>query len=255
MHDHHQLDESEHIKLPLMPVVKMTALTLLVAIAVVLVIEAVKLHPHYGTITEASSWVLADLAHVPQFVIPFALILVLSKGKLGAYGFNMNQKPPTFTYLRMLGLGILCGALMSIRHIVQAVKGLPLDVPQPVTPGNVFGQMTFQWIVVGLAEETMFRGLIQTYLMEHLRGYVDVIGHRLHIGTILGAILWGLFHFINILVMPLGPVLGTVIFTTLAGLLMGYAYQETRSLLTTIIVHNTLFGFPLTVSYILYWLL
>lgn len=46
-----------------------------------------------------------------------------------------------------------------------------------------------------------------------------------------------------------------VVLTTVAGLLMGYAYQETGSLLTTIIVHNTIFGVPLTVGYILYWLL
>ena len=42
---------------------------------------------------------------------------------------------------------------------------------------------------------------------------------------------------------------------TAAGLLMGYAYQETGSLCTTIIVHNTIFGVPLTVGYILHWLL
>ena len=250
-----QMSESEQIRLPLAPILRATALTLLVAFAVVLVIEAVKLHPNYGSIAVESSWALAHLAHVPQFVIPFAVILILSRGKLGAYGFNLNQRPPIFTHLRMLGLGILCGAVMSIPYILQAGKGLPIEVPQPITPGNVVGQLSFQWIVVGLAEETMFRGLIQTYLMEHLRGSVAFIGHRLHIGAVVGAILWGLFHFVNILVMPLGPVISTVIFTTLAGLLMGYAYQETRSLLTTIIVHNTLFGFPLTVSYILYWLL
>jgi membrane protease YdiL (CAAX protease family) len=250
----HQKGETEHVRLQFAPILKTTALTLLVAITVVMVNEACKLHPNYESIAVESSWILAQLAHVPQFVIPFVLILILSRGKLGAYGFNMNQKPPIFTHLRMLSLGILCGAVMATPNILQAVRGLPIDVPQPVTAGNVIGRMTFQWIVVGLAEETMFRGLIQTYLMDQLHGRVNMFGHQLHIGTILGAILWGLFHFINILVMPLGAVVGTVIFTTLAGLLMGYAYQETRSLLTTIIVHNTLFGFPLTVAYILYWL-
>jgi membrane protease YdiL (CAAX protease family) len=253
MHDR-QKGETEQIRLPLAPLVKMTALTLLVALAVALLTEAIKRHPNYGHIAEVSSWILADLAHVPQFAIPFAFILVLSKGRLRAYGFNLNQKLPTFTHLRMLGLGVLCGTLMSVQTIMQAVRGLPIDVPQPVTPANVVGQLTFQWIVVGVAEETMFRGLIQTYLMDRLNGFFNIVGHRLHIGAILGAILWGLFHFVNILVMPLGPVVGTVILTSFAGLLMGYAYQETRSLLTTIIVHNTLFGFPLAVSYVLYWL-
>jgi len=104
---------------------------------------------------------------------------------------------------------------------------------------SVLGNMTFQWIVVGLSEETMFRGLIQTYLMNNLRGYVKILGHDLHIGTVIGAILWGAFHFLNILVMPLESVVFVVALTTIAGLFMGYAYQETGSLLTTIIVHNT----------------
>jgi len=120
---------------------------------------------------------------------------------------------------------------------------------------SFLGNMTFQWIVVGLSEETMFRGLIQTYLMINLSGYVRILSHDLHVGTVIGAVIWGLFHFINILVMPLGPVVFTVVLTTMAGLLMGYAYQETGSLMTTIIVHNTMFGVPLTIGYILYWLL
>lgn len=52
--------------------------------------------------------------------------------------------------------------------------------------------------------------------------------------------------------MPLGSVVFVVLLTIVAGLLMGYAYQETGSLLTTMIVHNTLFGVPLTIGYLLY---
>lgn len=107
---------------------------------------------------------------------------------------------------------------------------------------------------MGVSEVTMFRGLMQTYLMNNLTGYVKLLGHDLHVGTVIGAIIWGLFHFVNILLMPLTPVVLFVILTTIAGLFMGYAYQETSSLLTTIIVHNTIFGVPLTIGYILYWL-
>jgi len=55
--------------------------------------------------------------------------------------------------------------------------------------------------------------------------------------------------------MPLGSVLFFVLLTTVIGLLVGYAYQETGSLLTTMIVHNTLFGVSLTIGYMLYWML
>jgi membrane protease YdiL (CAAX protease family) len=141
---------------------------------------------------------------------------------------------------------------MSIQHIAQIVKGYPLDIPQPVTPVNVFGYMSFQWIIVGLSEETMFRGLIQTYLMENLEGYVNIASHELHIGTVITALFWGGFHIINVLTMSLNSALLTVLITTPIGLLLGYAYQRTGSIMTTILIHNTIFGVPLTIGYILF---
>jgi len=58
---------------------------------------------------------------------------------------------------------------------------------QPVTVVSIAGNVTFQWIIVGLCEETMFRGLIQTYLMNSLEGYVKILGQYLDIGTVLAA--------------------------------------------------------------------
>jgi membrane protease YdiL (CAAX protease family) len=46
----------------------------------------------------------------------------------------------------------------------------------------------------------------------------------------------------------------TVVITTTIGLLMGYAYQRTGSLLTTTLVHNLLFGVPLMIRYILHFI-
>jgi membrane protease YdiL (CAAX protease family) len=91
--------------------------------------------------------------------------------------------------------------------------------------------------------------------MNNLEGHLKLLGHEFHIGTILGAIIWGMFHLINILIMPWNTVLFYVFLTTAAGLAMGYVYQESGSLLSTIIVHNLLFGVPLTIGYVLEWLL
>ncbi|HEY59953.1 MAG TPA: CPBP family intramembrane metalloprotease [Anaerolineae bacterium] len=224
-------------------------------LTIVLINSTVSSLHNYENIIRDSSWILATLVHVPQFLIPFLLICYLTKGSLGEYGFNLKESPPIFTHGRMFGIGALFGLLMSLKYIPQIIEKTPLDIPQPVTLVNIVGTMTFQWIIIGLCEETMFRGLIQTYLMNNLEGWVRITGHDFHIGTVIGAILWGAFHFINILIMPLGSVVFIVVLTTVAGLLMGYAYQETRSLLTTIIIHNTLFGVPLTIGYILYYLL
>jgi len=230
------------IKLRPTPILKMLAVTLIVVLSIFIISISV----------DASSWVLAVLVHVPQFVIPFSIILYMSDGAPARYGFNLNEDPPEFSHRKMLFIGLLSGLVLSVRYIVQIVNGLSLDIPEPVDFFNVLGYLGFQWIVVGLSEETMFRGLIQTYLMDNLEGSVNIAGHGVHIGTVVAALFWGGFHLINVLNMPLGSAVLTVLITTPIGLLLGYAYQRTGSLFTTILVHNTLFGVPLTIGYILY---
>jgi len=237
---------TEPIRLRLMPILKMLCVSALVVLSIIVI---------YVNYEWLDPWAIASLVHIPQFLIPFLIICYLTKGRLREYGFNLKQKPPTFTHKRMFMVGSIFGILMSLRYIPQIVSNVPLDIPQPVTVVSIAGNITFQWIIVGLCEETMFRGLIQTYLMKNLEGNVNILGQHLHIGTILGAIFWGGFHFIEILHTPLVNLLFLVLLTTAIGLLMGYAYQKTGSLLTTIIVHNTLFGVHLIVGYIIYSLL
>lgn len=231
------------VKLRSAPILQMLTVTVVVILSIFVISERVSVSP----------WLLAVLVHVPQFVVPFSIILYMTGGEPGCYGFNLNEDPPEFSHRRMLFIGLLSGLVLSIRYVVQILNGLPLDIPEPVTAVNVLGYLGFQWLVVGLSEETMFRGLIQTYLMKNLEGYVDIWGHEVHIGTVVAALFWGGFHIINALNMPLGAALLTVLITTPIGLLLGYAYQRTGSLLTTILVHNTLFGVPLTIGYILYF--
>lgn len=241
-------------KIKFVPIVKMLIVTVVVALAIVFISNWFKSFPDSKFLME-NSWFLATAVHIPQFLIPFVIILLVTKGKIGLYGFNAKENPPVFTHKRMLFLGIAFGLFFSLRYIPQIIRHSAISISMPVTFVSVVGNMAFQWIIVGVSEETMFRGLIQTYLMKNLEGNVQMLGHDLHIGTVIGAIFWGAFHFINILIMPMGSVIFYVILTTAIGLAMGYAYQKTGSLLTTIIVHNTIFGVPLTIGYILYWLL
>jgi len=232
------------VKLRPGPILKMLVVTLIVTFCVYVISASFSV----------SSWLLAVLVHVPQFVVPFSIILYLSDGEPAGYGFNLNEDPPEFSHRRMLFIGLLSGLVLSVRYFVQILNGVPLDIHLPMGAVNILGYLGFQWIVVGLSEETMFRGLIQTYLMENLEGIIDIAGHGVHVGTLVGALFWGGFHFINVLNMPLSSALLTVLITTPIGLLLGYAYQRTGSLLTTILVHNTLFGVPLTIGYILYFM-
>jgi len=239
------------VRIKLEPIAKMLAVVVVVTILIIFIFVGFRSLPDYESLMNESGWILAGLVHMPQFLIPFLVIYYISKGNLKEYGFNLREVPH-FTHKRMLVIGVLFGLSFSLRYIIQIVTGTPLDIPYPVTPLNIVGNMTFQWIIVGVSEETMFRGLIQTYLMRKLEGNVEIAGREFHVGTVIAAIFWGGFHFINILSgMPIDTAFFLVLITTAIGLLMGYAYQKTRSLLTTIIVHNTIFGVPTLIGYIL----
>lgn len=236
------------------PILIMLAVTGLVTIVICSIYNVLSMLPNYDKIATESSWVVSDLVHLPQFIIPFLIILYITKGKPSRYGFNLNEDPPTFTHTRMLMVGTCFGLLMAVKPVIQVLKGASVVVPKPVTLVNVLGYMSFQWIIVGLSEETMFRGLIQTYLMNNLDGGITIMGSKLHLGTLLSAFFWGGFHIINVINMPFNAALLTVAITSPIGLIMGYVYQRTGSLLSTILVHNTIFGVPLTFEYLLYFL-
>ena len=115
----------------------------------------------YEIVIDESGWILASLVHIPQFLIPFLLIYHISQGKLNEYGFNFRETSH-FTHKRMLKIGILFGLAFSSKYVIQIFAGAPLDISYPVTPLNIVGNLIFQGIIVGVSEETMFRGLIQT---------------------------------------------------------------------------------------------
>jgi hypothetical protein len=84
------------VKLRFAPIIKMLAISLIVAFLIFLISENLL----------SSSWMLAIFVHVPQFVVPFITILYITEGKPGGYGFNLKEDPPEFSHRRMLYIGL-----------------------------------------------------------------------------------------------------------------------------------------------------
>jgi hypothetical protein len=53
---------------------------------------------------------------------------------------------------------------------------------------NLLWMGAYIWILVGIAEETLYRGMIQTYLMRHLNGQIRIIKWDFKMGTLIAAI-------------------------------------------------------------------
>jgi membrane protease YdiL (CAAX protease family) len=123
-----------------------------------------------------------------------------------------------------------------------------ISAPAPLTVSRV--------VLLGIAgpvcEEFFFRGFLQTNLMEKVRGEKKLLKLSLSYGLILTALIFGSVHILDIFLFDLSLTSGIInaAFATLLGLLLGYAYQETRSILGPVLMHCCLNVLPLVLTLI-----
>jgi len=93
-------------------------------------------------------------------------------------------------------------------------------------------------LVVGPSEELLFRGLIQTSLNGSIHAAMRWRGWRLPVGTLFAAVLFGLFHLVNIGFQPLAATLEQVVVGIALGLVIGVLYDRTGNLIGASLFHS-----------------
>jgi len=169
-------------------------------------------------------------AYVVQVVI--ALIPVLySKAthrNLRDYGLRITRKLLVQGLTLSIGIGI-CLSLISS--------------PISLTAGRIL----LICLVAPVCEEFFFRGFLQTHLMDIVKGRKRLFRFHFSYGLILTALIFGAVHLSDVFLLDLSFV-NAIINAALAmlfGLLLGYVYQETRSILGPILMHVCLNGLPM----------
>jgi uncharacterized protein len=162
------------------------------------------------------------------------------RGNIERYGFTTHP----------LGLGLLLafgaivivlplfagGFLVAVRvacaHWPQMVPGSCFRAAHPLwrVPGDFPMQLLAQLVVVALPEELFFRGYVQGRLEDALPPKWTLLGARVGWAWILGAALFGLGHFL----VTFEPQMLTRFFP---GLVFGWMYARTRSILPSTIFH------------------
>jgi hypothetical protein len=172
--------------------------------------------------------------HIGLFLVGFVGIWVCSNHQPRNWGFSINHPK--------INLSILLGILLAVVGFLQSFllsKVISISsIPFKPTPMNLFWMGLYIWIFVGIAEETLYRGMVQTYLMKHLNGQIRIIKWDFKLGTLIAAVLFGCSHLCALSLQPYPLVISNVISTTIGGLILGYLYQQTNSLIGPIIAHN-----------------
>jgi len=170
----------------------------------------------------------------PLIYLTILTILIIEKTDVSAFGFKTRniRKSLLFGFLfffildglASLGFYLLIYVFTS-QIPVQYYNVLPFILTMP-----------FMTLCVGISEEGLFRGYMQTHLEKFYTSKQAIL---------IQAILFGVWHFVWGL-NPFDPVymLSYVGFTFLVGLLFGYFYSKTRNLAPLVFAHGLFDSVP-----------
>ena len=137
---------------------------------------------------------------------------------------------------KSLATGLICGLPVIITYSLLLISSLT-DMPgKTLIPAAEIVCVALRWFLIGVAEEGLFRGVIQELFM-------DIFGSDTRKGVILSIIctatIFGLNHFQNLLAgVSLTFVLIQFASATAAGLMFGaIAYRSSRSIWPLVLIH------------------
>jgi len=172
------------------------------------------------------AWPVLQNAHLSANAVPYSMSFSFSKVLVGLFFVWFSQQSLAFSgsWRQTMKTALMVGflAMVSLMLLSYVLGFVTLDLK--------WSDLFFVWALRNLffvcfAEEALFRGIIQEWLLlkcQHWRA-----GKWL--ATLIAAMLFGLAHY------PGG--MRYMLLATVAGVFYGYAYQKTRKIETSVLVH------------------
>jgi membrane protease YdiL (CAAX protease family) len=183
-------------------------------------------------------WIMRYYEHFAQLVFALLAIFWMKRRHPGSYGL---QWPPGKSYVApAIFWGLVFGVVMTLVDYWPQILAHkpPNDNPYPLTTFNVAGWLSFEGLFVGPSEETLFRGLLVTYLARTMPGRISFAGLAMNGAGVVVAVLFALAHFGDFFVHPFAIALGQLGYAFVLGILYAYWYEKSQSLLAPVIGHN-----------------
>jgi hypothetical protein len=176
---------------------------------------------HLLTLSTNSSWIYSWILHLWFLAIPLTWYFALKKrfpiGKLS--GKAIRQWLPSWIIL--LAIAIPIAALTAYVYGRMSLAGF--------TSLSLIMNLLFVIVLVGISEEFVFRGLVQTGLNNSLKKTLKLGKGSIRLGTILAALAFAALHFSDI---------SSILFAFVFGILVGHFYDKTDSIWGAVIIHN-----------------
>lgn len=184
------------------------------------------------------------LHHTSQMLLALLLILLLTRGRIAIFGLNLRNADQSLALLTRGFFPILLGSLVAGHLLVPLLTGDAPERFESMTSGALAAQLGFSFVLVGLSEEIVFRGLLQSLLARYLRGSVRLAGVEIPSAGVWAAVIFTIAHigidWTALTVTALDP--SQLVLAFVLGCFYAVAYQRTGSLLAPVLAHNAVNG-------------
>lgn len=235
------------LELPLPPILATIGLWLLIILPAWYVFNLVT--RHVGN-TETPLPYVAN--HAVMLMTAVALIAWFSRGDVAEYGLQWPR------HNRYLLAALLWGAAFGVLGTVvdsfpEILRHLPPSDDLALTPGSIGAWLSFEWIFAGPIEEIVFRGLLQTFLMQRTSGRIRLWNYEMHVAGVVLALLFALAHLTDFWTEGFWIALSRQIFIFAHGIFYAYWREKSRSLLAPSIGHDLSNGVNYALAFLMKW--
>lgn len=184
-------------------------------------------------------------------LVVLVMILPIWKMSLADWGWNIRNKEDTFNTLKSFVIGWLFFSTVFI-VIREWLGDWPPLLNFQLSTGNVLWYLFFELVIVGFAEEAMFRGLVYGILKPQFSQIIDLKLFQVSVAGVISSIFFMLAHiefdFAHLKVVSIDPM--QLIVALALGLFYVILRERTDSLLGPILAHNITDG-SLSIVYLL----
>ncbi|MBN1215128.1 MAG: CPBP family intramembrane metalloprotease [Candidatus Lokiarchaeota archaeon] len=177
-------------------------------------------------------------------------VLIVGKGDFIHFGFNFDNFVLFLPYSVILGSIIGLFTCLQLFYVIKYNESLLIIKPKK-DKSEFLNACIVYFIMVPLGEELFFRGFIQSLFMDIFPQKIMILFLSFSIGTIITAVIFWIFHTINITIKSLKNVIQTIFSVFIPAFILGFIYQLSQNVFNTIIIHSLSIGLYVLLSYIL----
>jgi membrane protease YdiL (CAAX protease family) len=141
---------------------------------------------------ESGAWLYMTVHHVAQALLAVAAIAVLGRFRFREWGLNFDHAGTSLKLVR--SFSVWFAVVMAVSVSLQLATGAASIYDRPLRPDHVLGGLFFMWIVSGVSEEILFRGLFQTWFARFWTGAFRIGGTEMPVAGVVGALFFALVH-------------------------------------------------------------